>query len=269
MTFILVDETVRDLSYMKDAIDFASQYIQGKYALFHPYKAVANLHQQSNKALLERQLIRLRVPIEIFDSNEATGAVDSLYEQFRFSEKYIGEVKYIQRNGHTVIVLCDPIRFKADIKEIDGTYFINHYDEELDSNISRWISDSESDMIKGIIAPTTEAPLPNEKLCSKYKNVLDTISSGKADKKPDYISVGSEVARRNGYVEDKRVEKLNRGAIRKIFVCEQNDKVFVSIDVESGNLEAFNKRGKHLGEYGYTGKQTDRRDKSGKHDIKV
>mgnify|MGYP003363433351 FL=1 len=269
MTFILIDETVRDPSYMKDAITFVSNYIQGKFVMFHPYKTVANLHQRSNKATIEKCLLKLRHQTVVFDSNEVREVIDKSYEQFHFSEQYIGQVKYIQANGDTVIVLCDPTKFKADIKEINGTYFINHYAEELNSNISKWISGFRSTLVKGVIAPTTDMPLPNSKLCSNYKSVLDTISHGKGDKKSDYILVGSEVAYRNGYSEDHKTERLNRGAIRKIFVCDQADKVFVSIDVENGALEAFNKRGRHLGAYSYIGKQTDSPDKSGKHDIKV
>lgn len=271
MTFILIDETVRDVSYLKKSIAFASKYIQGKYALFEPNKTVKNLYQRTNRATVEKYLLSLHHQIELFDSNDVQSYQDSSYDDFQFNEQYIGEIKHLQSHGDIVVVLCDPTRFKIDAKEIDGTFFINHYAEELNSNISNWISNRRYDLVKEheILVPTSDTPLPNSQLCSNYKSVLDNMSRGKPDKKSDYIAVASEVARRNTYCPDPRAQAKNKGALRKIFSCNHGNTLYVSIDMENGALEANDKKGKHLGEYNYLGVQTGSPDKTGKHDIIV
>ena len=272
MMALLIDEVVRDKSYMSEAIEFAKKYLDGKFVLFEPYQAYPKLQQYSSKAFLAKKLLSLRL-LRMCDRNATVPTLNNQYDVFQFSDQYIGEITYLQNNGETVIIFCDPARFKLDVKEIDNTFFINHYEEECNSKISDWISNGRFDIVKKseIIVPTVDDPLPNRKLCSKYKKVLDEISYGKADKKSDYITVASEVARRNMYHRDLPVEakNKNKSKMRKIFSCNHNGTQYVSIDMEKGALEAHDRKGKHLGEYSYEGIQSDPPDKSGKHDITV
>lgn len=270
MTALLIDEAVRDIPYMHEVMGFVSEYMHGKFVLFEPYGAYPKLHQHSAKTFIVKTLLELRL-LKICDRNITKPTSNKQYDIFQFSEQSIGEIAYLQSNGKTVIIFCDPARFKTDIKEICGTTFINHYAEELNSKISNWISEGRFDLIKEskMIAPTTDAPLPNSDLCYRYKKVLDELSRGKADKKADFRAVASEVARRNMYCEDHEVQAKNKGAMRKIFSCKRSGVQYVSIDMEKGTLEAHNKKGKHLGEYNYNGVQTAPPDKTGKHDIVV
>ena len=270
MIALLIDETIRNVPYMNEAIEFVSKYVQGQFVLFEPYGAYPKLQQYNARTQVAKKLLKLRL-LKICDRNITKPISNKQYEIFQFSEQYIGEITYLQSNGDTVIIFCDPARFKTNAKEICGVFFINHYAEELNSKISNWISDGRFDLIKEskIIVPTTDCPLPNKDLCSRYKQVLDELSRGKTDKKPDYIAVASEVARRNMYCEDLEVQAKNKGGMRKIFSCNRSGTQYVSIDMEKGTLEAHNKKGKHLGEYNYYGVQTASPDKTGKHDIIV
>lgn len=272
MTALLIDEVVRDKSYMSEAIEFAKNYLDGKFVLFEPYQAFPKLQQYGSKAILAKKLLSLRL-LRMCDRNATVPTPSNQYDVFQFSDQYIGEIAYLQNNGETVIIFCDPARFKLDVKEIGNTYFVNHYEEECNSKISDWISNGRFDIVQKskIYVPTVDNPLPNKKLCSKYKKVLDEISCGKADKKSDYITVASEVARRNMYHRDLPVEAKNKrkDKMRRIFSCHYNGTQYVSIDMEKGALEAHDRKGKHLGEYSYEGVQTDPPDKSGKHDITV
>ena len=268
----LIDEAVRDESYISEAIKFVNNYIDGKFVFFEPGAEHYKLHQRSQKAAIVRTLHKLRL-LEVIDGRETTKITDTHYDILQLSPEFIGEISYLQEKGKLVAILCDPVRFQLNIKKINDTYFINHYAEELDSIISNWISEGRDDLIKfsKMNIPTTTDPLPNKELCSKYKTVLDEVSHGKADKKSDYITVASEVARRNMYQRDLRVEakNKNKGQIRRIFSFNNNGTQYVSIDMENGTLEAHNKKGKHLGEYNYEGVQTEPPDKSGNHDITV
>lgn len=270
MISFLVDEAIRDISYTEDAIDFIEKYMHGTFVFFAPGTERYKLYQRTQKAFLVQKLQKLRL-LKVYDSSKVQEMTNKQYDILQFSAEYIGQISYLQKEGKVVAIICDPARFIQDIKEISGTFFINHYAEELNSIISKWISEGRFDLIKQsiLIAPTIENPLPNKGLCSRYKKVLDRVSHGKADKKSDYIAVASEVARRNMYSEDPTIEAKNKGALRKIFTCNYNGTQHVSIDMEKGTLEAHNKKGKHLGEYSYEGVQTAPPDKTGKHDIIV
>ena len=59
--------------------------------------------------------------------------------------------------------------------------------------------------------------------------------------------------------------KNRKGCRRDIYSYLQ--KIYISVDFESGCFEVYNQRGKHLGEYSYTGEKLHDADKSGKLDI--
>ncbi|MCF2681972.1 colicin E3/pyocin S6 family cytotoxin, partial [Faecalicatena contorta] len=146
---------------------------------------------------------------------------------------------------------------------------VNDIEEELESNIANWIISKEEIDVEKILSPILSNPLPNSELCGGYKKVQDKLVKGECNRIPIFLKVATEVASRNGYIEDKEIEKLNRGAIRKIFRSQRGETIFLSVDVEHGALEVYNSKGKHQGEYGYTGSKEKDRDITGNHDIKV
>lgn len=166
-------------------------------------------------------------------------------------------------------MILSPEYFNLNVKRIKNVYFINNFEKEIDSNIAKWIIKKEEILIDRLIKPTIENPLPNIDFCSQYKDVQNELIKGEKQRIPIFLGIGTEVANRNGYIEDKELERLNNGAIRKIFRNMLNKSIVISIDVEHGAIEVYNSKGRHQGEYGYTGSQEKMRDNSGRHDIKV
>jgi hypothetical protein len=111
---------------------------------------------------------------------------------------------------------------------------------------------------------------------SKYycdKGYIEGAKGGAKEANAD--TVGSEVAFRNFYTEEKDLsseEQRLRKSMRKIFSLVKNgEKMYLSIDFEKGNaFEWCNAGGEHQGEYRFDGIPNDKdagRDTSGKHDI--
>lgn len=93
-------------------------------------------------------------------------------------------------------------------------------------------------------------------------------------KESNAARVGSEVARRNFYKEEKALssqEQKLRKSLRSIFSIEKDGKkLYLSIDFEKANcFELCDHKGKHLGEYRFDGIFSSNADSSGKHDIYV
>ena len=65
---------------------------------------------------------------------------------------------------------------------------------------------------------------------------------------------------------DKLTSAKNKGAIRQIY-HSKDKQLFASIDVEHGAIEIFDKDGKHIDEFTYTGVAQNKTDNTGKHDI--
>ena len=83
----------------------------------------------------------------------------------------------------------------------------------------------------------------------------------------NFKKIGREVALRNGYAFDSYLTKTNNEAIREIFTSKQRPIIHISTDIEHGAFEAFNERGKHLGEFSYEGRMTQKPSKD--HIIKI
>ena len=74
------------------------------------------------------------------------------------------------------------------------------------------------------------------------------------------------VARRNGWVRDERVERLNRG---RIIYKDNKTEEYYSVDTLHGRFEHYNSRGEHLEEVDFDLNSKGKLDSSGKHDIRV
>jgi len=81
---------------------------------------------------------------------------------------------------------------------------------------------------------------------------------------------GEKVAERNGYKHDVKISTLNSSATVKRIIFgagKGKDKIYLSIDFETGGFEVCNYLGEHMGEYFYDGAKVS--DKKAGHDIKV
>ncbi len=267
---ILLDEQIRDVKYIESVIDFTVKFFEGKYVIFRPNKVIKGLSKRSMMAFIEKKLLSTR-RFEVYDSNEVTKNTSEIFKNvnLKFSEGYIDKISFIEKKNEEIVIVLDPHNFSQDIKKIENRkiYFLNDYKKELNSNIGKWVVQHKFLRQEKLKKPKLDVPLPNIELCDKYKQLQDELTSGESDKKPIYLKIGAEVAARNGYVRDNKIEKLNRKAIRHIFKYKGDDTIYISIDVEHGAIEVFNSKGKHRGEYGYKGELLSSSDKMGKHDI--
>lgn len=278
MPIILLDESFYDedcyftnKEYLTGLLDFISNYIDANIAIFLPNAYIGNIWSNNNIISFIQREIQKHGCFEIYDAHDVTPTYDDELEGF--SSSYIGEIHYIHNGFETVIIPLIPKKHKNDIKKM-STYIdiINHYNEELNSNFSSWVS--EDIYVKNIKIPTSDKPLPNTELCLKYKSVLDDKIRGMniSERKAVYLEIGREVLQRNGYKYDLNLSSINKSKekIREIYVNDKGNEVIIaSIDVENGSFEICDKNGHHIDEFGYDNKPHSKKDTNGKHDIKI
>lgn len=102
---------------------------------------------------------------------------------------------------------------------------------------------------------------PRADFCAKYNHyVLETIKSkgmGQAEKNALFEKVGSTVATYNMYKKNKRLSQLNTTRDKKRIVFEKNTgkKYYLSLDLESGGFEVFDRSFRHLGQFSFSCEQ--------------
>ncbi len=131
--------------------------------------------------------------------------------------------------------------------------------------------------------PTNDHPLPNTKLSDQlvdgtWSEFYDATSSlGPTEKTARLRQLAAEVAFVNGYEYSQDLSAWNSqraGAIRQVFVsmfARHGHEFYLSTDVEkaAGALEVCDRRGRHLGEWLFSGRKNGEADTSGHHDIIV
>lgn len=113
-------------------------------------------------------------------------------------------------------------------------------------------------------------PIWNIERTEKYiATLLDLEPMERKERMVHLLTEGREIARLNGWVEDKRLSCINSSEEKKrcIFRPEKfrhNDSAFLSIDFEKRAFELLDYAGRHLGEYSYLGeKRTGAKDNHG------
>lgn len=105
------------------------------------------------------------------------------------------------------------------------------------------------------------AIFPREDFCSKYNDyVLQTIKEQHFDqsaKNAIFENIGGIVATYNLYTKNNRLSKLNSTNNKRRIVYEKNvgRKYYLSLDLESGGFEVFDRRYTHLGQFSFSGIQ--------------
>lgn len=106
-----------------------------------------------------------------------------------------------------------------------------------------------------------DAIFPRALFCSKYNDyVLQTISDNHLDqagKNAIFESIGGVVAGYNLYTKNNRLSRMNSTNDRRRIVYEKSigKKYFLSLDLESGGFEVFDRRYQHLGQFSFSGDQ--------------
>ncbi len=131
-------------------------------------------------------------------------------------------------------------------------------------HMGRLCGDGENEVLPKL--SVSQVFLQNEDLSKLYR----VATKDKMGKLAAFFLVGSAVAEINGYEFDKsRSAKNSTGnKLRKIF-SHAKKKRFLSIDFEKGAFEFLGGKGKHLGEYNFSGLKLGEADQSGGHDIVV
>lgn len=85
-----------------------------------------------------------------------------------------------------------------------------------------------------------------------------------------YLEVGSRIAEMNGWDHDKYLSTINSNSHKKRKIFKSRNRTFyLSIDVQHGAFELLDRRGKHITEYNFKGKDMGKTYDDGSHDIKI
>lgn len=96
MSKILLGESFRNIEYAKKVITFIKIYFDGKFVIFHPHKSIgSSLSLKTMEAIVERELLASR-RLEIYDSNDVIETADASYDVLRFSNQFVGKIRFIE-----------------------------------------------------------------------------------------------------------------------------------------------------------------------------
>lgn len=264
---ILYQHIVEQNEYFNALIDIISLYFDVEIICFVPFGE----KQRSNSLAMGLQNINKKIhktqKQEKYNLNDVSEVSDKELEKLGFSKSFIGKIYYIKENNPNDIIII-PFAYNKSNRILHtkntGIYifYIGNYDEEIESNISKWISCNDFIHIQ---EPDFDNMFPAKSLCNGYdkwrSEILQPNYSG--DKISDFTRIGLEVAARNKYIYDSQLTALNKRKAKKdrngnppkrqIFVNAKRD-VYLSVDFENGGFEVYDKNARHQGQYRFNGK---------------
>ena len=136
-------------------------------------------------------------------------------------------------------------------------------DTSFEMNASTYINIELSDILLPYLksVDNLDSIFPRASFCSKYNQyVLDIITSrgmGEHEQQALFEDIGSIVAIYNMYSKNNRLSRINTTAKKKRIVYEkkQGKKYYLSLDLESGGYEVFDRAYRHLGQFSFSCKQ--------------
>jgi|GEM_PF-1326545 len=115
------------------------------------------------------------------------------------------------------------------------------------------------------------ACLSNKLVDDDWDAFRKELSQHPPDRNAKIDQMARQVAEINGYRFNQKLSSYNqrlKNSLRTIYETgESRQKMYLSTDFEKGAFEVCDYRGKHLGEYNFSGKKTGDADKDGRHDI--
>lgn len=268
---ILLDDrfyrnTIDQGIYLNGLLQIFKTYFDAKIVFFEPFGVpvqsynIAYNNQQINNKILKTQ------KVEKFDLSNVKFERDEFLEKLDFDKLFIGKIKYIINlypNDNLIIpYIYDKKYRKLASKSYDNLiYFIGNYDEEIESNISYWITNGELINIK---FPNEVLKFPAKDLCNRYSlwrsEILKSYSAG--EKEALFTNIGLEVAIRNNYLYDSILTAINKKKAKKdknkkspkrqVFKSA-NKEIYLSTDFENGGFEVYDKNARHQGQYKFNG----------------
>lgn len=268
--FYLEETFYSEKDYIGELLDFVKNYINAEVAMFVPDSNISDIWSRRNHITALNREIQKRGNFKIYDQKLVIPSEDQ--ELSVFSPNFIGRVHLLHEEAEKVIILFPINKHNQNVKQISSYIFaINNFDEELNSNFSNWVSDGL--LVKNILTPTLDSPLPNTDLVNKYKKLLDKKLKNKNinERIPVILEICGEVLRRNKYKYDQVVSSINSTdkKIRTIYKSNSTPVMYGCIDVDTGSIEICYWNGQHKDEYGFDNNPHNKHDSTGRHDIKV
>lgn len=268
--FYLEEIFYSEKDYIDELLDFVKNYINAEIAMFVPDSNISDIWSRRNHITALNREIQKRGNFKIYDQKLVIPSEDQ--ELSVFSPNFIGRVHLLHEEAEKIIILFPINKHNQDVKQISSYLFvINNFNEELNSNFSNWVGDGL--LVKNILTPTLDSPLPNTDLVKKYKKLLDKKLKNKNinERIPVILEICGEVLRRNKYKYDQVVSSVNSTdkKIRTIYKSNSTPVIYGCIDVDTGSIEICYCNGQHKDEYGFDNSPHNKHDKTGRHDIKV
>ena len=263
---ILYQHIVEHNKYFNALIDIISSYFDAHIVCFVPFGG----KQRTNSLSMGMQNINKKIhktqKQEKYNLAEVHDTSDNELEQLGFSKNFIGKIYYLKEHNPNDIIIV-PLAYNKSNRILYTKktgiclFYIGNYDEEVESNIARWI---ECNNLIHIEEPNFKNMFPAKDLCNGYdiwrSEILQPNYDG--DKISTLTQIGLEVATRNKYLYDSGLTALNKRKAkrdkngnppkRQIFRTKKND-VYLSVDFENGGFEVYNKNAVHQGQYRFNG----------------
>lgn len=134
-------------------------------------------------------------------------------------------------------------------------------DKKFSVDASTYVSIELTDILLSYLKPPADKDVvfPRKDFCVEYNNyVLERIQNERMNQ-PEKISlfetIGELVATYNLYKKDQRLSNINSTPqkLRKVYKKAEGKIYYLSLDVESGGFEVFDKNYLHLGQYNFSG----------------
>lgn len=244
--------------YFEKLFDMLNNFFNLEFILFRPFGVVAPRTplKAITHAFIDQKILNTH-RVSKLDFDNVTEISDNDFDKLNFSNVFIGKILYA-KSLYPNINLIIPLALNKHKKDIKSSknyiFYINKYDEELNSNIDLWIT---SEDFINIELPSKELLFPGKELCGGYENMREeALNMSWTDKISRLQEIAQEVSIRNNYIHDVKLSSINSkeaGNMRELYVSKGNEKIYLSLDTENGGFEVFDKNLKYLNQYKFNG----------------
>ena len=267
---ILIDEkfyqtSIEQQKYLNDFLLVVENFFNAKLVMFEPFATSTKSYNRSSRFREVNHSILKTHKVDKYDAGLVSEAEDIALNNLGFTKAFVGKIKYILSISEDNIVVIPYIKDRRhrelQQKQLnDKIFFIGNFDQEVDSNIKRWI---QQDELIQISVPSFNNKFPASVLCNGYNEWRSEIlrSNSIDDKIATLHKIGMEVAERNKYTYDSKLTALNKRKAKKrdgqspkrqVFKSPKLD-VYLSTDFENGGYEVYNSKPDHQGQYKFNG----------------
>lgn len=245
--------------YFDKLFNILNIFFDVEFILYRPFGVTTPKTplKATTHAFIDQKILSTHKVTKI-DYNTVVETEDEDFDnKLRFSKIFIGKILNAKKlyPDINLIVPLVPNKHEEDIKSSkDYIFYINQYDEELNSNICLWITNE--NFIR-ISKPSKDVLFPGKELCKGYENIRKTaLSMSWTDKISKLLEIAQEVTIRNNYIHDSKLSSINTkeaGEMREMYVSNGKEKIYLSLDTENGGFEIFDKKLNYLNQYKFSG----------------